>query len=488
MNDFLKLFFILVLAAGGSKALAQDSDAESLRLTQSRIIANTRFIHIPGPNPILNEGGAGVWDEKHCETAGILKDGFTYYLYYHALGQGQGYRTGVATASHPLGPWKKYEKNPILPGPCAKILKENDNEYYAWYQENSGRGSVYLATATHPLGPWIPYENNPVATGIGYVSGVVKVNGTYFMYHEIGDIFLATATKPEGPWTKYSGPAIDAPSARAAGMKIQENPILKGDIGAWDSDRYFHRTGGYSEGSALYHDGVFHIFYTAGETAKTQASRIESIGYAFSFDGYNYTKHPYNPIGTFDRLPDVSALSEVQVLWEPPFYYAYHTMRYKSKGAMTGFDMGDVKDATDYEADIGNYVENIGVSVFATQIPFRLKMPVINSLELASHSTSSLEECPPLCLEQVRDLAISVKCDYERGAAAGLRVHIKASHDGLVYDTEDLYSFDLPFRSGERVSKTVELQPKVMYLKILVENPDDSHEITGINITATLGG
>ena len=116
MTDFLKLFVFLALITGIPTASAQENDAENHRSIQGRIIANTRFIHIPGPNPILDEGEEGAWDEKYCETAGILKDGFTYYLYYHAVGQGRGYRTGVATASHPMGPWKKYEQNPVLPG------------------------------------------------------------------------------------------------------------------------------------------------------------------------------------------------------------------------------------------------------------------------------------------------------------------------------------------------------------------------------------
>ncbi len=382
MREMVRPVCVTVLLGWGLTVSAHPGVVADQRNVQNQMIAHTRFIHIPGPNPLLDEAGPGAWDERHCETRGILKDGFTYYLYYHALGQGRGYRTGVATASHPLGPWQKYEQNPILPGPCAKILKENDNQYLAFYQENSGRGSMYLATARHPLGPWTPYEDNPVATGVGYVGGIVKAKGTYFLYHEIGDIYLATATSPEGPWEKYSGLAGQAKSARAIGMKIEENPILQGDIGAWDSNGFFHAAGGYFEGSALYHDGVFHLFYTGGETAKTQASRLESIGYAFSHNGYVFTKHPYNPIGNCERFPDAAAFSEVQVLWEAPFYY---------------------------------------------------------------------------------------------------------SSDGLIYDTEDLYSFNVPCRADKTVRKTFTLEAQVMYMKVIVENPGPAKKINNIQVTATLG-
>ncbi len=482
MKHLVKLLFALVPTACGSEIIAQESSTEKPHPAQAEIIANTRFIQNPGPNPILKESGPEAWDEKSCETAGVLKDGYTYYLYYHAIGQGHGYRTGVATASHPLGPWKKYEKNPIIPGPCAKILKESHDKYYAWYQNGeSPRGEINLASASHPLGPWVPYEKNPILKNVGYVSGVVKVKGTYFLYHEAGDIFLATAQKPEGPWEKYSGPAVDSPASRALEdeVKITENPVLKGDIGAWDSSRYFPG-GGYSEGSVLYHDGVFHLFYTGSQTCPTQAARLESIGYAFSFDGYNFIKHPKNPIGPREKNPDASSFSEVQVLFQPPFYYAYHTLRYESKGGWLGL----TGDKTGYK---GRSIEDIGVQIFATERQFRLSMPLMNIDILPAASASSLKDCPPLCLEQTKDLAVTVKCRYDKGISAGLRVHIQASCDGLAYDTEELYVFDLPCRAAETVSKTVELQPKVMFIKVIVENLDSSYDVTDVKVTATLG-
>lgn len=110
-TTLVKLLSVLVSTACGPEITAQESSTGKPNLAQAEIIANTRFIQIPGPNPILKESEPDAWDEKSCETAGVLKDGYTYYLYYHAIGQRHGYRTGVAIASHPLGPWKKYEKN-----------------------------------------------------------------------------------------------------------------------------------------------------------------------------------------------------------------------------------------------------------------------------------------------------------------------------------------------------------------------------------------
>lgn len=77
-------------------------------------IENTRFIHIPGPNPLIIPGESGSWDDGMLEMCDVLKDDGKYYLYYHATGAGESYRIGVAVAESPLGPFVKYGNAPIL--------------------------------------------------------------------------------------------------------------------------------------------------------------------------------------------------------------------------------------------------------------------------------------------------------------------------------------------------------------------------------------
>ena len=428
-----------------------------------------QFIQIPGPNPILTPGGKDSWDEDVIECCNVFKDENTYYLYYHGVPKNKevwsplAYRIGVATSSHPLGPWKKYEKNPIIDlGPegswedrhvaCAAVLKEKADKYYMWYSATKkGQGSrwdVGLATASNPLGPWKKYEGNPIIEDFGYVGGVVKVGGKYYMYSEYpigesspdqGPICLAIAEKPEGPWKKYEG-----------------NPVIPaGDWGAWDD-------GGYSEVGVVYRDGVFHIFYGG-----TKWEKLESIGYAYSFDGYNFTKYPHNPVALREKNPDASAFAEVHALYEPPFVYLYHTLRYISSG----------------EA----FIEDIGVQILATQTPFRLRMPVLNIDQLGPGMSSSLQACPPISLEHIESLALTAECTYDAQAKAGMRIHVRASYDGLNYDTVDLYTFDNHFEPGKRVSKTVELPCKVMFIKVLVENLSEARPIKNVKVTATLG-
>ena len=115
-----------------------------------------QFLHIPGPNPILVPGPPGVWDDGVIEAADAFHDDQTYYLYYHGTGQGKSYRLGVATASHPLGPFRKHGDRPILdlgsPGSwddrnvaCAMVLKEGTGKYLMWYLYHTLR---YLAPRT----------------------------------------------------------------------------------------------------------------------------------------------------------------------------------------------------------------------------------------------------------------------------------------------------------------------------------------------------
>ncbi|MCH8121450.1 MAG: hypothetical protein IIC00_17205 [Planctomycetes bacterium] len=471
-------FVFIMLLVNCQEAAANRGLKEQLKqnaegiLRRKELVENGTFIQIPGPNPIITPGPDGAWDDGVTEAADAFKDVDTYYFYYHATGAGKGYRLGVASSTHPLGPFKKHGDKPVLDlGPagswddkyvaCAMVLKDGREKYYMWYsghgsQRQHRKWSIGLATAAHPLGPWKKYESNPILEDFGYVGGVLKVKGKYHLYSaypisstgykgDYSPLALAVAETPEGPYAKYKG-----------------NPLMeKGDFGDWDD-------GGISEAEVLYHGGVFHMFY--GGT-QLYGPRLESIGYAYSLDGYNFTKYLRNPVAVRQANPNAAAFAEVHAIIEPPFIYLYHTLRYEKRNNKSF-----------------PWFEDLGVQVLVTQRPFSLDMPVLNLERLGPNKSTALADSPPICLGNTTDVTLTAECTYTKKARRPIRVHIRASYDGVNYDTADLTSFYNDFKPGETARRTFELDTKVRFIKVIVENLDESEGVSDVRVIATLGG
>jgi hypothetical protein len=471
-------FVFIMLLVNCQEATANRGLKEQLKqnaegtLRRKELVENGTFIQIPGPNPIITPGPDGAWDDGVTEAADAFKDVDTYYFYYHATGAGKGYRLGVASSMHPLGPFKKHGDKPVLDlGPagswddkyvaCAMVLKDDREKYYMWYsghgnQRQHRKWSIGLATAAHPLGPWKKYDGNPILEDFGYVGGVLKVKGKYHLYSaypisstgykgDYSPLALAVAETPEGPYTKYKG-----------------NPLMeKGDFGDWDD-------GGISEAEVLYHGGVFHMFY--GGT-QLYGPRLESIGYAYSLDGYNFIKYLRNPVAVRQANPNAAAFAEVHAIIEPPFIYLYHTLRYEKRNNKSF-----------------PWFEDLGVQVLVTQRPFSLDMPVLNLERLGPNKVTALADSPPICLGNTTDVTLTAECAYTKKARRPIRVHIRASYDGVNYDTADLTSFYNDFKPGKTARRTFELDTKVRFIKVLVENLDESEGVSDVRVIATLGG
>ncbi|MFC1737845.1 hypothetical protein ACFL1G_02210 [Planctomycetota bacterium] len=434
------------------------------------------FIQIPGPNPIIRTGPQGAWDDENTETGDAFEDLGTYYLYYHSMNTWSDfkyqYQIGVATAVNPLGPFTKHGNNPILTVgakeswedgsvACPMVLKEGDKKYLMWYWGLDDKPAfvykaVGLATAPTPLGPWKKYEGNPVLKDVGYVGGVVKTNGKYYIYSahsstypgyksDYGPIIVAVADKPEGPYVKYTG-----------------NPVLaKGSPGNWDD-------GGISEAEVLYHNGMFHMFY--GGT-RIHGPRLESIGYAYSFDGFEWTRYGKNPVATRHANPNAAAFAEVHAIIEMPFIYLYHTLRPETHPERNPMD-----------------VEHLGVQVLATQRPFSIDMPALYIEGLAAGETTKMDDSPPIALSNITGLSLTAECKYSKDARKPIRVHVRASYDGLKYDTADLYTLDNILQPDRLARKTFQLDTKVRFIKVTAENLDDSEGVSEVKIIATLSG
>ncbi|MBM4046958.1 MAG: hypothetical protein FJ279_17785, partial [Planctomycetes bacterium] len=381
------------------------------------------FIQIPGPNPILTSGLKGAWDEQCIEACDAVKDFETYYLFYHGVPKDKarwgdvGYQVGLATAKHPLGPWQKFGDGPVLTvGPkgswedssvaCAAILREKPDRYLMFY---SGRSKdtpwgIGLATAPNVAGPWTKCDKNPLIPNFGYVGGIVKFKGKYHLYttHPIGStapdyapFCLALADAPEGPWTPWSG-----------------NPVIReGEKNVWDD-------GGYSEAKVTFWDGVFHAFYGGAKEYVPRRETRESIGYAYSFDGFNFIKYGGNPVAAREADPNMAAFAEVHTLFEPPFIYAYHTIRYVDPKAVP-FSKGRT-----------TVFEDLGVQVLVMQTPFSLPMPALVKDWLSAGVCTELSDSPAIALSNVSKASLTAECECASSAQAGLRVHVRSSPDG----------------------------------------------------------
>ncbi|MEK6571334.1 MAG: family 43 glycosylhydrolase [Bacteroidota bacterium] len=117
------------------------------------------------------------WDFRKAGDPALFAENGIYYLYYEiAYPPTNRGAIGVATASHPLGPWKKYEGNPILKvSPptgwdsfdfyAPRLVKWKDS-YYLFYDGSNTADvearQVGFAQGLSPLGPFTKYPGNPV--------------------------------------------------------------------------------------------------------------------------------------------------------------------------------------------------------------------------------------------------------------------------------------------------------------------------------------
>lgn len=92
-----------------------------------------------------------AWEGNLVEGVSMIKHGRYYYAFYAArgcCGRGCTYTTGVARAENLLGPWEKYEENPVLkdqgdwkcPGHGTPV--EKDGKFYFLYHAYHKEGGV----------------------------------------------------------------------------------------------------------------------------------------------------------------------------------------------------------------------------------------------------------------------------------------------------------------------------------------------------------
>ena len=119
-----------------------------------------------------------------------------------------------------------------------------------------------------------------------------------------------------------------------------------------------------------------------------------------------------------------------------------------------------------------------------------VKIPCLREIlsmdSLSGGATSSLGNCWEFDSRLSSTFTLNVKVTYDSSATQGIKIHVISSADGREFDTEDTYTEIHPFNAGQTVQKTYTFNGSGV-IKVQIDNLDDSHTATDIQVIATLG-
>jgi hypothetical protein len=219
---------------GGIKNSIQDltSDCGEIWSTAS----TTDFYKIPS-NPILKVGPGSAWDNNAVGNPVIIFNGTGYMMWYG--GQDIDYKIGLAESTDGIS-WTKYAGNPVL-----------------------------------DLGPASGWDGKYVRPG-----GVIFDGEIYHMWYRG---FHGTSTD----WNTGYATSTDGKNW----IKHPNNPVLR--TGSSTSDWDYH----FTVIDEIYFDGLrYHAWYTGLAEFIPNVKAPYQMGYAISYDGVKWTKHPNNPV------------------------------------------------------------------------------------------------------------------------------------------------------------------------------------------------
>lgn len=181
-----------------------------------------------GDNPVLS-GNSGAWDGSSAEHAPfVIKEGENYKMWYEGSGNGMPRQLGYAISSDGIE-WFKYAGNPVLhAGPetydqdvagHGSVLKDGDT-YKLWYHAIGNQG-VIIAYATSSDGiSWtkqgpvlLPRSTEWDDNGL-WGPSVLKLEGVYWMWYTShstqGTAAIGLATSDDGvTWNRVgTGPVL----------------------------------------------------------------------------------------------------------------------------------------------------------------------------------------------------------------------------------------------------------------------------------------
>ena len=128
-------------------------------------------------NPVLKPGKPGEWDDFRVDDSCLIKRNGHYWLYYKGVNHVKKWRgltsMGLAVASSPTGPFRRYKTNPLIipghevlvwalgPGIAALVARANG----IWYSPNGIHFEQRFVPETTPHAPGA-YRESPVDQGV----------------------------------------------------------------------------------------------------------------------------------------------------------------------------------------------------------------------------------------------------------------------------------------------------------------------------------
>lgn len=216
------------------------------------------------PDPVIDVGQPGDWDESHALDPATVRVGKTIFLYYSAVSPTCNRSICLATSTDGVH-FEKYAKNPVVIGGGPEIVFYQNLFYlFYWKPRSAGGFELYLATSRNgfrfeeigeqpvlPAGPPGAWDSHTVET-----PRIFREGALFYMLYCGSDRFddyppaagLATS-RDLLHWEKYSA-----------------NPIFeRGNAGDWDEGAIWFTT-------VEKINGVYYLWYEGygGGTARLE--------------------------------------------------------------------------------------------------------------------------------------------------------------------------------------------------------------------------
>jgi predicted GH43/DUF377 family glycosyl hydrolase len=249
------------------------------------------------PEPIIDVGNPGSWDESHClDPATVLVNG-RVYLYYTGVNPRVNRSVMLAVSDDGIH-FTKYEKNPVMIGGGAPEVIYHDSTFYLyfWWPVPNKKGfQIHYAASRDgfrfaepsaepavPVGPEGSWESTTVET-----QRIFSEGGLHYM------IYCGSGHNVDYPWNAGLATSRDL----IHWEKYPGNPIFsRGEKGTWDEGAIWFTT-------VEKIDGRYYMWYEGygGGTSRTEAygsylkGGKSQVGMATLDAPFFYVKPPQTP-------------------------------------------------------------------------------------------------------------------------------------------------------------------------------------------------